>query len=549
MAGMSQVGDLFGAGKMFLPQVIKSARVMRKAVAYLIPFIEEEKLKQEALGHVVAEAGTVVLATVKGDVHDIGKNIVGVVLGCNNYKVVDLGVMTSCETIIKAAKEHKADIVGLSGLITPSLDEMVHVAKEFKRLGLKTPILIGGATTSKMHTAVKIATQYDNACIHCLDASRSVTVVSALLDARTRDDFVSDIKVEYEEMREEYYESLEDRKMLTLAQARAKSVNIDFDAVTNTDGVVVAKPSFIGNRLIDDLTLDKLLPYIDWNPFFQVWQIRGKYPNRGYPKIFNDADVGAQAKQLFDEAQTMLKEIVENKWLTPKAVVSYFPVNSIGDDIVVFNDDSREKVRSTFHGLRQQQAKEDNDSKYYCLSDFIAPKASGKKDYLGAFACGIFGVDEKVAEFQKDMDDFKSIMIKALADRFAEALAEYVHEDMRKNSWGYAKDENLEATNLHKIQYQGIRPAPGYPSQPDHTEKATMWEIMDVEKLSGIQITDSFAMLPAAAVSALCFAHPKAEYFAVGKISKDQVQDYAGRKSMTLEQTEKAVSELLAYEP
>ncbi len=437
MGGMSQVGDLFGAGKMFLPQVIKSARVMRKAVAYLIPFMEEEKKAKEALGETVAQAGTVLLATVKGDVHDIGKNIVGVVLGCNNYNVIDMGVMVSCNAIIDAAIEHKADVVGLSGLITPSLDEMVFVAKEFTRRGLRIPILIGGATTSKMHTAVKIAPQYHHPCIHVLDASRSVTVVASLLDKSGYSDYFEDIKDEYEALRHEHYESLEERRFATMAQARARNFKIDW---ADSDGkpVVPRAPVYIGNQTLDDVKLEDLIPLIDWNPFFQVWQLRGKYPNRGYPKIFNDADVGKQAEETFKDAQDMLNQIVQNGWLQPRAVVSYYPANAVGDDIHLYASEADRDTMKTlkiFHGLRQQQLKDDLDSPYNCLSDFIAPIGSGVKDFIGAFACAIFGVDARVEQYEKEMDSYKSIMVKAIADRLAEALAEYTHLKMRTESW------------------------------------------------------------------------------------------------------------------
>jgi len=435
MSGMSRVGDLFGAGQMFLPQVIKSARVMRKAVAYLIPFMEAEKAARVAAGEVVKQAGTVIMATVQGDVHDIGKNIVGVVLGCNNYNVIDLGVMRPCDEIVKAAIEHNADIVGLSGLITPSLEEMVKVAKEFQRLGFTLPIMIGGATTSKMHTAVKIAPQYASPCVHVLDASRSVTVVASLLDENMKRHFMDEIKEEYEDLRNDHYESLDERKYVTLEQARAKKFAIDWAGTKQED--LPCKPQYLGTKADKCIDLSLLLPLIDWNPFFQVWQLRGKYPNRGYPRIFQDADVGAQAKSTFADAEKMLAAIVEGKWLEARVAVSYFAAQANGDDIdVFFSDEDRAGApAATFHGLRQQQQKEDPEQPYDCLSDFIAPKSSGLKDYLGAFACGIFGVEEKVAEFQKDHDDYKSIMVKALADRLAEALAEYTHREMRTKTW------------------------------------------------------------------------------------------------------------------
>ncbi|KAJ3393341.1 hypothetical protein HDU84_002136 [Entophlyctis sp. JEL0112] len=549
MSGMSIVGELFGSGKMFLPQVIKSARVMKAAVAHLIPFMEEERLANLAKNGIAdddadsAYNGVVVMATVKGDVHDIGKNIVGVVLGCNNYKVIDMGVMVPAEKIIQAAIDNKADVIGLSGLITPSLDEMVFVAKELERRGMKIPVMIGGATTSKMHTAVKIAPRYSSPAIHVLDASRSVVVVSNLLDEKNRKDFALDIADEYEDLRAEHYEGLKDRKYLSLEKAQSRAAKLTWAQKTY-------KPKFLGSLVYTNIDLNGLISHIDWNPFFQTWQLRGKYPNRGYPKIFKDETVGAEAKKLFDDANEMLQDIIKHKILTAKAVVWFAPVNSVGDDIEIYKDESRTEVVGKFYGLRQQAEKDsDNPEPYFCLSDFIAPKASNVPDYIGGLAVSVgFGVDEKCAEFQKSHDDFSIIMLKALADRLTEALAEKVHEDIRKDHWGYAAGEKLSTEEMLQVKYQGIRPAPGYPSQPDHTEKETMWKLMDVANLTGITLTESLAMSPAAAVSAVCFSHPESQYFAVGKIEKDQVVNYAQRKNMPLEVVERWLAPNLAYD-
>mmetsp|Transcript_8675 Transcript_8675/g.31978 ORF Transcript_8675/g.31978 Transcript_8675/m.31978 type:complete len:1373 (+) Transcript_8675:189-4307(+) len=548
MDGMNVVGDLFGAGKMFLPQVIKSARVMKKAVAHLVPFMEEEKrLAAEAAGTSVEEesnAGVFVIATVKGDVHDIGKNIVAVVLGCNNFKVIDCGVMQPCEDIIEACIKHKADVVGLSGLITPSLDEMVTVAKEMEKRGLKIPILLGGATTSRMHTAVKVEPQYSGPVIHVLDASRAVPVVQSVLDAKSKDDFVEDIREQYAEMREEFYAGLEDRKYLSLDKARAKACVVDWKDPEN----MPVKPSFCGTKVFDDFPIEDVLAAIDWNPFFQVWQLRGRYPNRGYPKIFNDETVGAEAKRLFDDAQKMIKDIVANRSLKMKGIIGFYPANSVGDDIQLYTDESRSEVLTTFFTLRQQ-AEKDTDEPYQALSDFIAPKGSGIADYLGMFVVSAgFGMEDLVEEFKKNNDDFSYIMAEALADRLAEAFAEVLHAQVRKDYWGYAKGEDLSADDLLKVKYAGIRPAPGYPSQPDHTEKSTMWELMDVEKHTGISLTENLAMLPAASVSGLYFGGKCSRYFATGKIEKDQVQDYAARKGMEVEKCERWLSSVLAYD-
>ncbi|KAJ2008869.1 hypothetical protein GGI04_000916 [Coemansia thaxteri] len=550
MDGMSVVGDLFGAGKMFLPQVIKSARVMKKAVAHLIPFMEEERLANLQVGEVDDESsmysGTVVIATVKGDVHDIGKNIVGVVLGCNNYRVVDLGVMTPCEKIIEMAIKEKADIIGLSGLITPSLDEMIHVAKELERAGLKIPLLIGGATTSKTHTAVKIAPRYKEPVIHVLDASRTVVVVSSLLDKAVRDDYIAEVDEEYDEVRDDHYDSLKDRRYLTLEEARSKALRIEWERPEN----LPPKPHLVGHKVYEDHDLNELLPFIDWNPFFHVWQLRGKYPNRGYPKLFNDATVGDEARRLFDEAQTMLRDLIDNRRIRASAIVSILPANSIGDDIVVYSDASRASVAGTYRGLRQQ-AEKDRESMdpYFCLSDFVAPAATGIPDYIGSIAASAgFGVDELAAAYEADNDDYSAIMVKALADRLAEALTEKLHQDMRRELWGFAPDESLDTQDLLGIKYQGIRPAPGYPSQPDHSEKHTMWTLGNIAEATGIELTESLMMHPGASVCALVFAHPKSSYFAVGKISKDQVDDYAARKGASTDEAETWLRPILAYD-
>uniref|UniRef100_T1JGD5 Methionine synthase n=1 Tax=Strigamia maritima TaxID=126957 RepID=T1JGD5_STRMM len=543
MKGMGVVGDLFGSGKMFLPQVIKSARVMKKAVAHLIPFMEierQEKMKEIGTFDSDHYSGTIVLATVKGDVHDIGKNIVAVVLGCNNYKVIDLGVMTPCEKIIQTAIQEKADIVGLSGLITPSLDEMVHVAKEMQRVGMRIPLLIGGATTSKAHTAVKIAPKFSQPTVHVLDASKSVVVCSSLLDVNNRSDFIENINEEYEEIRNDYYDNLTEYQFLSLEDARKKKAILDINPVC---------PQKLGTLAFRNYELSRLVDYIDWKPFFDVWQLRGKYPNRGFPKIFNDKTIGEEAKKLYNETQTLLKTVIRNRWLKANGVVGIFPCNSDGDDICIYDEDGEQIAK--LYGLRQQVEKEDNPHEpYFCLSDFIVPVESGIKDYIGMFAvsCG-FGVDELVSKYKKEFDDYKIIMIKALADRLAEAFAEELHQRVRREIWGYSRNEEMESSELFRIKYQGIRPAPGYPSQPDHTEKKTMWQLLNVYESTGIELTDSLAMSPAASVCGLYFAHPKSTYFSVGKIQIDQVSDYATRKNMDVQEVEKWLSPILAYNP
>uniref|UniRef100_A0A0N4ZJY8 Methionine synthase n=1 Tax=Parastrongyloides trichosuri TaxID=131310 RepID=A0A0N4ZJY8_PARTI len=547
MTGMGTVGELFGQGKMFLPQVIKSARVMKKAVAHLIPFMNaerEERIKRLGLSEDENPYnGTLVLATVKGDVHDIGKNIVAVVMGCNNFKVIDLGVMTPAEKIIKTAIEENADFVGASGLITPSLDEMVHLAKEMQRLNLKIPLLVGGATTSKTHTAVKIDLRYDAPVIHCLDASKSVVVASSLMDEKVKKEFLEDLKEDYDNIREEYYESLNERRFITLNEARERKVEFDWDSFESY------KPTFLGSRAFNDIPLEILVDYIDWKPFFDVWQLRGKYPNRAYPNIFKDADVGKEALKVFEDAKAMLHDIIDKKILPVKAVIGFYRCASVGDDIELY-DEENTKI-NTLHGLRQQCDKE-HDQKCYCISDFIRPISNDGKidDYIGMFACSVgFGVDELCEKFEKiDFDDYKSIMLKAVADRLSEAAAEYLHKIVRTDLWGYSKNESLQTCDLLSIKYQGIRPAPGYPVQPDHQEKLTLWDVMNVKEKTGIVLTESLAMEPASSVSALIFANPHSAYFSLGKINKDQVEDYAKRRGQTVEEIEKWLGPNLGYD-
>jgi 5-methyltetrahydrofolate--homocysteine methyltransferase len=557
MDGMNVVGDLFGAGKMFLPQVIKSARVMKKAVAYLLPFMDAEKKEAMIAAGIDPDsvdenddsnfAGSVLMATVKGDVHDIGKNIVSVVLGCNNYKVYDIGVMVTCEEILKKAKEYNVDVIGLSGLITPSLDEMVVVAKEMSKGGFKQPLLIGGATTSKMHTAVKISPNYftlDHPVIHVLDASRSVTVVSSLLGS-DKDEFTQDLLEEYDELREDYYAGLEDRYFLTFDQAKEQKFVIDFEK-----NPPAPTPNKLGVHLIDQVSLEDVVPYMDWNPFFQTWELRGRYPNRGYPKIFNDEAVGAEAKKLFDDAQALMKKIIEEKSMNLKGVVGLFAANvsDDGEDVHIYETEearSAGKAMNTFCMLRQQAEKE-SDEPFLSQADFIAP--AGYKDHLGMFAVSCFGCDALVEKYEAENDDYNKIMAQSLADRFVEAFAEYLHREIRIDMWGYAKDEKLDEADLLKIKYEGIRPAPGYPSQPDHTEKNSMWEAIKATELAGIELSDSLSMMPAASVSALVFAHPQSQYFAVGQIGKDQVTNYAERKKYELSKMERWLSPILNYE-
>ncbi len=531
MAGMNIVGDLFGSGKMFLPQVVKSARVMKKSVAYLMPFMEEEKKR---VGGYQAQ-GKILLATVKGDVHDIGKNIVGVVLGCNNYEVVDLGVMVPCEKILATAKELKVDVIGLSGLITPSLDEMVHVAKEMTREGFTVPLLIGGATTSKAHTAVKIAPSYAPSVVHVLDASRAVGVVGSLISPSQKPGFVQQVRDDYERMRQAHQDRGA-KPVLPIAKARSNRLMTDWATVN------IPVPSFLGVRTIDDQPLSELVSFIDWTPFFHTWELKGRYP-----AIFDDATVGPKAKELYDDARRLLDEILQKKLLTAKGVYGFFAAASVGDDIALFRDAARTEKITTIHMLRQQSEKPQGQPNL-ALADYVAPDDSGRKDHLGAFAvtAGI-GLDELCRRFDQDHDDYNSIMAKALADRLAEAFAEFLHKRVR-DEWGYGKQEVLSLEELIREKYQGIRPAPGYPACPDHTEKRLLFDLLQVERSAGMTLTESFAMLPAAAVSGFYFAHPEAKYFAVGKIGKDQVEDYARRKEMDLRTVERWLSPNLNYE-
>ena len=541
MDGMNVVGDLFGSGKMFLPQVVKSARVMKKSVAYLMPYMDKEK---EELGMVDVSNGKIIMATVKGDVHDIGKNIVGVVLQCNGYEVVDLGVMVPCEDILKAAVEHKADIIGLSGLITPSLDEMVYVAKELQRQGMNLPLLIGGATTSKIHTAVKIDPAYEHAAIYVADASRAVGVASTLLNEEQRSDYIAGIKAEYEKARIKRLANQDKKKQMTLADARANKVKVDFKQED------ITTPSFIGNKVFDNYPLEDLLERIDWTPFFASWELAGKYPRiLSDDTVVGEETVGEAATKLFADAQAMLKQIVEEKWLTAKGVIGLYPANSVNDDdIELYTDESRGDAMITLHHIRQQTERR-GDRPNMCLTDYIAPKDSGVQDYLGAFAvtAGI-GIDEHIERFEADHDDYSSIMIKALADRLAEAFAERMHELVRKDYWGYSSDETLDNEAMIKEQYRGIRPAPGYPACPDHTEKALLWNLLKPDETIGLNITESFAMFPTAAVSGWYFAHPEVKYMGTGMIDKDQVADYAQRKGMELNVAERWLAPILDYD-
>jgi 5-methyltetrahydrofolate--homocysteine methyltransferase len=533
MDGMNVVGDLFGSGKMFLPQVVKSARVMKKAVSVLIPYIEQEKSGASRSN------GKVVMATVKGDVHDIGKNIVGVVLQCNNFEVVDLGVMVSCERILEAATREGANLIGLSGLITPSLDEMVHVAKEMQRLGYTQPLLIGGATTSPAHTAVKIDPQYKGAVIYVKDASRSVGVCQQLVTKDTRDEYVANIKAEHERRREQHRNKSVKSPQLTLAEARVKKLKLDWSAYSPP------VPNFLGLRAFESYPLAELVPYIDWMPFFNAWEFAGKFPD-----ILRDPVVGEAASNLYADAQKMLKTLVDERWLQARAVVGFFPANTVGDDdINVYVDETRTKPVARLHQLRQQKSKP-QDQAQLCLSDFVAPAHSGRADYIGAFAvtAGI-GIDAHVARFEAAHDDYSSIMLKALADRLAEALAERMHERVRREFWGYAAQEQLDSTGLIREEYRGIRPAPGYPACPDHTEKATLWKLLDAERTAGITLTESFAMFPTAAVSGFYFSHPRSQYFGVGKIDRDQAASYAQRKGMRVAEAERWLAPILGYDP
>ncbi len=520
MAGMNVVGDLFGSGKMFLPQVVKSARVMKKAVAYLLPYIEAAKD-----GSTSSSAGKVLMATVKGDVHDIGKNIVSVVLACNNYEIIDLGVMVSPEKIIAAAVEHNVDIIGLSGLITPSLDEMVYLAKELDKLNVQIPIMIGGATTSRAHTAVKIAPQYKATVIHVNDASRAVTVAGNLLNTETKEKYTLDIRTEYDALREGYLNRSRDKNFLTIEQARANKLQLDWSTYAPI------QPNFLGTKTVEVAIAD-LVDYIDWTPFFNSWELYGKYP-----ALLTDEVVGEQATSLFADAQKMLTQLIDENWLTAKGILGIFPANTINDDDIQLTTDNGQPI--SFLTLRQQTQKTAG-APNIALADFIAPKDSGVQDYMGCFCVTTgFGVEEKAHAFEHNLDDYNSILIKALGDRLAEAFAEYLHEKVRKEIWGYASDEQLSNQELIAENYKGIRPAPGYPACPDHLEKATLWHLLDVENAIGVKLTESMAMWPASSVSGYYFAHPESKYFGLGKIKKDQIEDYAKRRNISLEQAEK----------
>jgi 5-methyltetrahydrofolate--homocysteine methyltransferase len=551
MDGMNVVGDLFGAGKMFLPQVVKSARVMKKSVAYLIPFIEKEK---DATSR---SNGKILMATVKGDVHDIGKNIVGVVLQCNNFEVIDMGVMVPANLILEKAREEKVDIIGLSGLITPSLDEMVHVAKEMERLKFDIPLMIGGATTSKAHTAVKIEQNYHGPTVWVKDASRAVGVSQNLISAEFKESFVKELRADYVRVREEYAGRRTQTNWASIDAARANHQVVDWD------NYIPPRPTFTGLKTFNDYSLAEISEYIDWTPFFHAWELKGRYP-----KIFDDAEKGEEARKLFADAQTMLKQIINEKWLTARAVIGFFPANAIEhDDVEIYTDDDRHDVKMTLSFLRQQ-TQQPPGRPNHCLSDYVAPKsgikhqagvsccvhhatpkATAYHDYMGAFAVttGI-GIDEHVKRFEADHDDYRAIMLKVLADRLAEAFAELMHKKVRRQYWAYGANETLSNEELIEEKYAGIRPAPGYPACPDHTEKAKLWKLLDAEKNSGITLTESFAMWPASSVSGWYFANPDAKYFAVAKINRDQVEDYAQRTGMTLVEAERWLAPNLGYD-
>jgi 5-methyltetrahydrofolate--homocysteine methyltransferase len=534
MAGMSVVGDLFGAGKMFLPQVVKSARVMKKAVAHLTPFMEAEKLAMVAAGQAVKAQGKIVLATVKGDVHDIGKNIVGVVLACNNYEVIDMGVMVSCEKILERAKAENADLIGLSGLITPSLDEMVHVAREMERQGFKLPLLIGGATTSRAHTAVKIAPHYSEPVVHVLDASRAVPVTTSLLSEDGKAEFVAEHRADYEKLRKAH--AAPRQKLVSLEAARTRRTPIEWRAED------LPVPEFTGVRVLDDFPLDTLREYIDWTPFFHTWELKGVYP-----RILDDERQGAQARQLYEEANALLDTIIEKKLIRARGVYGLFPASAVGDDVALYADDWYDTELARFHFLRQQASTESSQP-CRSLSDFIAPKETGQRDHIGAFAVtsGI-GLKELCDGFRAKHDDYNAIMAEAIADRLAEAFAECLHKKVR-DEWGYGRAEALSVDELIHEKYRGIRPAAGYPACPDHTEKGTLWRLLNVEANTGMLITESFAMWPGSSVSGLYFAHPESKYFTLGKIERDQVADYAERKGMSVAEVERWLGPNLNYD-
>ncbi len=537
MAGMNVVGDLFGAGKMFLPQVVKSARVMKQAVAYLMPFMEQEKRELGLADQ--PSAGKILLATVKGDVHDIGKNIVGVVLQCNNYEVIDLGVMVPAQVILETAREKKVDIIGLSGLITPSLDEMCHVAAEMEREGFDLPLLIGGATTSRVHTAVKISPNYHKSqAIYVTDASRAVGVVSSLMSSEERPKAIAKVREEYRNMAKSYARGQAEKRRASLKEARANRLKLDWA------GYVPPKPSFLGTRAFTSYDLADLARYIDWTPFFHTWELKGTFP-----RILHDDKYGEAARQLYEDAQSMLSQLIREKWLTANGVVGFWPANSVGDDIEIYADEARKKRIATLHTIRQQMDRE-RDKSNLALADFVAPKDTKLADYVGGFAvtAGI-GEEDVARRFERANDDYSKIMVKALADRLAEAFAEALHEKVRRELWGYAPEERLTNEELIAETYAGIRPAPGYPAQPDHTEKGTLFALLEAEKATGLKLTESYAMWPAAAVSGLYFSHPDARYFGVGKIGRDQIEDYASRKGWSVAEAERWLSPILNYDP
>ncbi len=534
MDGMNVVGDLFGSGKMFLPQVVKSARVMKQAVAYLTPFIEAEKAANGTSTESSA-AGKILMATVKGDVHDIGKNIVGVVLQCNNYEVIDLGVMVSADKILETAIREKVDIIGLSGLITPSLDEMCYVASEMERRGFNVPLLIGGATTSRVHTAVKIHPNYSaGQAVYVTDASKAVGVASALISKEQRDPYVAEVRAEYARIADAHARSQRDKERLAIEAARANAPKLTYTATH--------RPSFLGTRVFKDVSLETLRPYIDWTPFFFTWELKGIYP-----AILSDEIVGKAARALFDDAQAMLDRMIAEKWVMAEGVIGFFPANRDGDDIIIWNDEDRTSERARFHAIRQQMSRR-SDRPNFAISDYVAP--AGTPDWIGAFAvtAGV-GEDEVAKRFELANDDYNSILSKALCDRFAEAFAEWMHAEVRRTHWGYAPDEALTPEEMIKEAYRGIRPAPGYPAQPDHTEKKTLFELLDVESRTALKLTESYAMWPGAAVSGIYFSHPEAAYFGVGKIERDQIEDYARRKGWTVLETERWLAPILAYDP
>jgi 5-methyltetrahydrofolate--homocysteine methyltransferase len=541
MDGMNVVGDLFGAGKMFLPQVVKSARVMKKAVAYLIPFIEEEKVKDPALAAQKDTNGTIVMATVKGDVHDIGKNIVGVVLQCNNYEVIDLGVMVPAQKILDTAREVKADIIGLSGLITPSLDEMVNVASEMERQGFTIPLILGGATTSRAHTAVKISPRYSHPVVWVKDASRSVPVVAALLSDERRPALMAEVERDYSTLRDRHAAKSEDRPIVSLSTARERRTPIEWD------GYQPPVPRRLGVQRLDDYPLAELRRYIDWSPFFSSWELRGRFPD-----ILNNPATADAARKLWQDAQQMLDRLIDERWIRASGVVGLFPANAVGlgrEDVTVFTDETRTSTLATLHHLRQQGEHRDGVPNR-SLGDYVAPVETGLADYVGAFAVTAgLGASERVAALKADLDDYSAILLESLADRLAEAFAERLHERVRTEFWGYAAGEDLDDQALISEAYVGIRPAPGYPACPEHTEKQAIWDLLDVQAATGIELTESMAMLPGASVSGFYFSHPQSRYFVVGRLGRDQVVDYAERKGWTLAEAEKWLAPNLGYDP